>query len=318
MKNTKIKTIDLFQKSSQKHFSSRRSQADEPRMSDFSAEKYATARKVVSRKTFERGLILSAIIFLSVFSFVNTVNAAGPSLYVSPASLTKIVGDIFNASVGFNSSGSKVCAVEGTLVFNNLTCQSITVANDVTAQSSPTCSNPHFLIGVQSCTTADKVLFTISVKAESAGIASISPTGVDIIGEGASLGSASTNGNYTINAIPKPTQQSNGFVGYVNGKIQIFPTKEAAQQAGVSGIEPNYKRYPAGATTSPIKKETATVDTATTASATEALDESSQLAAVGVASTETTNSNILRILLIIVIVLGAGYGIYYFKKKRKI
>ncbi|MFA5841010.1 MAG: M1 family metallopeptidase [Candidatus Paceibacterota bacterium] len=36
----------------QKHFLSRLSQAVEPRMSDFSAEKYATAKEVVSRKTF--------------------------------------------------------------------------------------------------------------------------------------------------------------------------------------------------------------------------------------------------------------------------
>ena len=73
------------------------------------------------------------------------------------------------------------------------------------AQSSPTCSNPHFLIGVPGCTTVDKVLFTASVKAGSAGTASIGLTGVDIIGEGVSVGSASISGNYTINAVPKST-----------------------------------------------------------------------------------------------------------------
>ena len=56
------KCVDLFQKSSQKHFFSRLSQADEPRMSDFSTEKYATAKKVVSGKTFERGLMNYEII----------------------------------------------------------------------------------------------------------------------------------------------------------------------------------------------------------------------------------------------------------------
>ncbi len=269
---------------------------------------------------------MSAIIFLSVIGFVGTVNAAGPSLYVSPAGLTKIVGDIFSTSVGFNASGSKVCAVEGTLVFNNLTCQSITVADDVTAQSSPSCSNPHFLIGIPSCTTSDKVLFTTSVKAGGAGPASISFTGVDIIGEGVSAGSASISGNYTINSVPKQklieSQNSDGFVGYVNGKIQEFPTQEAAQQAGATGIELNYQKYPAGTTPAPTKKRTSTVapttNTITSTSTTEALDESSQLAAVGTASTETTASNTLWILLIIVIVLGVGYGIYYFKKGGKI
>src|SRR3989338_4387459 len=51
------KTKSLLQKSSQKHFFSRLSQTGEPRMSDFSAEKYATAKKVVSRKTFARYLL---------------------------------------------------------------------------------------------------------------------------------------------------------------------------------------------------------------------------------------------------------------------
>ena len=45
-----------------------------------------------------------------------------------------------------------------------------------------------------------------------------------------------------IQAIPPSPSTSDGFIGYVNGKVQTFPTKEAAQQAGATGIEPNYKR----------------------------------------------------------------------------
>ena len=153
-------------------------------------------------KNIKTKIILSAIIFLSVMGFVGTANAAGASLYISPASLTKITGDTFSVSIGFNASGSKVCAVEGTLVFNNLSCQSITVASDVMAQSSPTCSNPHFLIGIPNCTTLDKTLLTTSVISGSTGTASISITSVDIIGEGASVGSTSISGNYAISALP--------------------------------------------------------------------------------------------------------------------
>jgi len=156
-------------------------------------------------KNTKTKIILSAIIFLSVVGFVGTADATGASLYVSPASLTKTAGNVFSASVGFNALGSKVCAIEGTLVFNNLSCQSITVADGVMTQFSPTCSNPYFLIGIPSCTTSDKVLLTVSIKAGTAGIASISATGVDIMGEGASVGSASVSGNYTINAVPAPT-----------------------------------------------------------------------------------------------------------------
>ena len=117
--------------------------------------------------------------------------------------------------------------------------------------------------------------------------------------------------------IPKTTPQTNnGFIGYVNGQIQTFPTREAAEQAGATGIEPNYQRFPAGTTTTPTEKETTTIDPTTTTSTTEALDESSQLAAVGVANSETTGSSTPWVLLTIVIVLGVGYGIYYFKKGK--
>ena len=158
----------------------------------------------MNTKNIKTKIILSAIIFLSVVGFIGIADAIGASLYVSPASLTKIAGNTFSVSVGFNASGSKVCAVEGTLVFSNLSCQSITVAGDVMAQSSPTCSNSHFLIGIPSCTILDKILLTVSVRAGNAGAASIGATGVDIIGEGVSVGSASINGNYTINAIATP------------------------------------------------------------------------------------------------------------------
>jgi len=264
---------------------------------------------------------MSAIIFLSVIGFVGTVNAAGPSLYVSPAGLTKIVGDIFSTSVGFNASGSKVCAVEGTLVFNNLTCQSITVADDVTAQSSPSCSNPHFLIGIPSCTTSDKVLFTTSVKAGGAGPASISFTGVDIIGEGVSAGSASISGNYTINSVPKPTpttpqtNTNNGFIGYVNGQIQTFPTQEAAQQAGATGIQPNYQYSPAGTKPAPIKKKTTTVapTTAPVQTTTQINSTSSQPQVAAVAAVGTGGSSMPMwawLALLAIVVVGAGWWIY--------
>lgn len=272
-------------------------------------------------KNTKTKIILSVIVFLSVAGFINTANAASASLYVSPASLTKTAGDTFNVSVGFNASGNKVCAVEGTLVFNDLSCQSITLSGDVTPQSSPTCSNPHFLIGVPSCTTADKALFTVSVTTGGAGMASISSTGVDIIGEGSSLGSASISGSYTINAVPvvpkptpTPTAPQYGYVGYVNGKIQVFSTQEAAQQAGATGIEPNYQRYPAETTPAPIKKTTATVapTTASTQTITQVNSTSSQpqVAAVAVADNGSSMPMWAWLTLLVVVIVGAGWWIY--------
>lgn len=150
-------------------------------------------------KNIKTKIVLSVIISLG---FIGSVSAASSSLYISPTVLTKTAGDTFNVSVGANAQGNKVCAVEGTLVFNNLTCQSITVPSDVMAQNSPTCTNPHYLIGIPGCTVTDKTILTVTVKAGTAGNASLSQTSVDIIGEGASLGSSSTSGNYTINSVP--------------------------------------------------------------------------------------------------------------------
>ena len=209
------------------------------------------------------------------------------SLYVSPATLTKTAGESFTASVGFNASGSKVCAVEGTLVFNGLTCQSITVASDVMAQSTPTCANPSFLIGIPNCTTSDKALLTLSVRAGNAGTATISMTGVDIIGEGASLGSASTSGSYTINAVvippPVPTQQV------------VKPTQQVTEEVVI-----------------PVEEAKENVSTETE-QATE-LTES-----VGTAALSPAASKYFWPLLIILVVAIVGYGIYWFfiRKKEK-
>jgi hypothetical protein len=131
----------------------------------------------------------------------NVVESIRSFLSISPANLTKSVGNTFNATVSINPQNNRVCAVEGILSFNNLTCQSITLANGVIAQTNPTCSNPYYLIGIPGCTSANKTLLTATVKAKTAGIASLNNTNVDLIGEGLSLGSASIDSNYTINNI---------------------------------------------------------------------------------------------------------------------
>jgi len=153
-------------------------------------------------KNTKTKIVLSAIIFLLIASFIGTANAASTSLYLSPSTLTKATGNTFSISVGVNVLGNKVCAVEGTLSFNNLSCQSITMADGVMTQSSPTCSNPYFLIGIPNCTIIDKALLTVSVKAGSAGIASMSVTGVDVMGEGTSISTTSVSGNYTLTPPP--------------------------------------------------------------------------------------------------------------------
>ncbi len=231
-------------------------------------------------------IILSAIIFLSVVGFVTTVNAASSSLNIFPASLTKTVGNIFNVSMEVNASGNKICAVEGTLVFDNLSCQSITMADGVMAQSSPTCSNPHFLIGIPSCSTADKTLLTVSVKAGSTSTASVSFTGVDIIGEGVSVGSASTGGNYTINAVtsvPVETMKTvTEPVVVPEDIISTTTTSQSVEQVAENNIPPT-----------------------------------SLLAAVGYSLSFGTGNILLGILVGLIILAALIYTIYTLIQKRK-
>jgi len=241
-------------------------------------------------KNITTKIILSAIIFLSVVGFVGIVNAAEASLYVSPATLTKTAGDTFTTSVGFNASGSKVCAVEGTLVFNNLTCQTITVASDVMAQSSPTCSNPYFLIGIPNCTTSGKTLLTLSIKAGNTGTASISATGVDIIGEGASVGSASTSGNYTINAIPVITPTTTP-----TPKPTTTPIQRVAQ---------------------PSQQATQEVVAPAEQTAQEPFAEGQQASLVTASPTRTITIVMIVLLAILVLVIGGGWYMYSKKKKK--
>lgn len=142
------------------------------------------------------------LMFLFVISFAGTVKGSAlPFLYVSPSSAERNTGEIMNVSVRVNPSGENVCLVEGRVVFNNLSCQSITVSGDLMAQSAPSCSNPYFLIGIPGCTLTDKNIFNISVRTGSAGQGTISFTSVDIIGEGVSLSNNSASGNYTIMSV---------------------------------------------------------------------------------------------------------------------
>ena len=263
-------------------------------------------------KNTKRKIILSTIIFLSIAGFVGTVDAASSSLYVSPASLTKTAGDTLSASAGVDASGSKVCAVEGTLVFNNLSCQSITVASDVTPQSLPTCSNPYFLLGVPSCTTANKIFLTVSARAGNAGTASISFTGVDIIGEGASLGSASTVGNYTINAVSTPTFTPTSTPISTPTSIPIYTSTP------VSTLKPT----PTSKSTSTPTPEITTSETeqqprAVSVEAPVVKGPNLLLAAVSSFITVGTGNNIIGIIVLFAIALIIYLAYSYFLKKKK-
>lgn len=147
----------------------------------------------------------SLLIVLFFISITGAAHAATASLFISPASATKNVGETITATVGIDTVGNKIYALEGTLVFDNITCQGIAVASGLQALAAPSCDNPHFLLGIPSGTVENKNLLTVTVKAGTAGTATINITGVNIVGGETikSLSTAAGSVSYTISSAPK-------------------------------------------------------------------------------------------------------------------
>ncbi len=148
-------------------------------------------------------ILLSVLAIVSIVALSQTVYAATSTLSVVPGTSTKNVGTAFNASINLNPQGEKVCVVTGTLTFNNLTCRSITVGSGLMAQTSPTCANPKFVLGIPSCASAAQNILTVSVKGNAVGQAGLSFTGVKVIGAGTDVAFTFNGGAYNIIAVPK-------------------------------------------------------------------------------------------------------------------
>jgi hypothetical protein len=153
-------------------------------------------------KNIKTKVILSTVVLLSVIGFTGIASAAGNSLYTYSATPTVTTGSNITTSVVAGTSGDKICAVQGKVVFNNLVCQSITLTGSLMAQTMPTCANPNFVIGIPNCTIANMALFTVVSKAGTPGTGTISFSDVNLIGEGVSVGNYTLAGHYNINALP--------------------------------------------------------------------------------------------------------------------
>ena len=146
-------------------------------------------------------LSIVAILVFS-FSFGQTARAADTSIYISPAEASKKAGDIFDISVMVDLSGKNICAAEGKINLSGLSCQKITIGSGISSQTSPSCDNLNFLLGIQGCTSAKKELFVIRVKMGSKSPATAKITNIDIIGEGVPLSYIAHDGRYTIALAP--------------------------------------------------------------------------------------------------------------------
>ncbi len=251
-------------------------------------------------KNTKTKFLISAIALSLAFIVWNTVSASTASVYVSPATVSKNVGDVFDASIGVDASGNKVCVVEGTVVFKNLSCQKITLADDIIAQTSPTCENPNYLVGIPDCTTLDKALFTVSAKTVNAGDASISSANVDVIGEGVSIAFNLMNGDYAITAPTVPT------VPKTNNNIKtstVTAPKPAVKTVIIQPLQQQKEQ-----TAEPTTKQTEPTSNA-----------GNNLAAnAGGASSNLIPFNSPWTPVALVVILGLAYGVYHFKKNRKV
>jgi len=143
------------------------------------------------------------ILVAGIFS-LGVANASNSLIFVSPNSLNKNVGDNLVLTVKVDTAGSKVCGVEGKLQLDDkLSCQNIVLGEGLMSQKAPSCTDLSFLVGIPNCTTVNKTLFTVAVKAEKKGTAVVSFADVDVIGEGFSLSNTSVSGNYNLTAVPE-------------------------------------------------------------------------------------------------------------------
>lgn len=157
-------------------------------------------------------ILLISLTVAGIFLTSNAVLADGVILSAVPASLSATVGTTINSSIQLNPSGNQVCVVQGTVNFNNLTCQSITITSGLINVATPTCANPKFIVGIPKCTTTTQNIISLSFFGTKIGPANFSITGANVLGSGKYLGFAIQNDNYTITAVKQtqPTTNGNG------------------------------------------------------------------------------------------------------------
>ena len=176
-----------------------------------------------------------------------SVYADNSSLSVLPAIASKTVGATFNVSVSVNPQGNQVCVVKGTLNFNNLTCKGITVASGLMPQTTPTCLNPNFTLGIPRCTTAIENILTVSVKGGSVGQATASLSNAKVIGVGVLIPSSLNGGTYNIiesavQATPLPTVESNQALEAATStptpsvSPEVTPVNSVPANVGTAGL----------------------------------------------------------------------------------
>lgn len=214
-------------------------------------------------------LIIGIIISLAESQ---TAFAASAVLSASPSSGTSTIGTTFNITVKIDPMGNSFDIVKGTINFNKLVCQNITIASDFKPIELPTCDNPNFFIGKKGGTSVSQNILSISVKGSEVGQASISFTGVKLIRTGVDVPFSLQNGAYNIVAVvPVVTSTTTETVvpTVVSTTSQSLPDSGLQIPSGVGEFIPSENNVENISTTTsttsvvaPIEKESGLVATA--------------------------------------------------------
>jgi len=227
---------------------------------------------------------ISLAVIIGILTISQIALASSAVLSVVPTTVSNIVGAPFSVTAQINPVGNDICVVKGTLNLDKLTCQSITLASGVMGQTVPTCEIPNFTLGIPKCTTSLTNLFTISVKGNQAGQASIIFTNVKVIGAGKDVPFGSQSGTYNITALAQ----------------NIIDTT-------TQKITPKTNLIPSG-----VEK---TILVASTSEATTSEDGlPTNTGAVGLAM---LTSGYTGLLLLIIIIISVIFGLAYLAKKNK-
>lgn len=143
-------------------------------------------------------ILTSVFVFIGIIMLAQEALAANAVLAITPSISTSTINTPFNLSVNINPTNNKVCVVKGTINFNNLSCQSITLASGLMAQTMPTCAAPTFTLGIPKCTTSPQDLFSVSVRGNKIGTSTSSLSGVKVIGVGSDVVFITSAGSYNI------------------------------------------------------------------------------------------------------------------------
>lgn len=200
-----------------------------------------------------------------------TAFAASAVLSASPSSGTSTIGTSFNITVKIDPIGNTIDVVRGTMVFDKLSCQSITLVSGPLAIVTPSCATPNFVIGIPKGTSVSQNLLTVSVNGNAVGQANISFTGAKVIRNGVDVPFTLEGGSYNILAVvPVVTSTTTETVvpTVVSTTSQSLPDSGLQIPSGVGEFIPSENNVENISTTTsttsvvaPIEKESGLVAT---------------------------------------------------------